>query len=198
MLRNRIRRRSVPELNTTSTADISFMLLTFFLVTTSMDNDKGLVFRLPPPSHDTEVRVDDVKRRNVMMVEIDAGDRITCDGDAVTADELRCKVKDFVENKADSPQMPEKVRRDIHGLGVCSITANHLISVHADRNTSYDAYFAVQNAIAAAYNELRDELALAKFGHSYKECGPAERAALAEYYPQRVSELEIDGKGGER
>lgn len=168
--------RRIPELNTTSTADISFMLLTFFLVTSSMDSDKGLVRQLPPApqrqeNEEREVRID---RENVMSVALDAGDKLTCDGKNVTLAQLKAKVMAFVQSKPTT----------------------HVIAVKADPNTSYDAYFKMQNAIVAAYNRLRDKQARHSFGHSYAECNDEERTTVAKQLPQRISEAEPDEEGG--
>lgn len=184
------RRRRVPMLNTTSTADISFMLLTFFLVTTSMDSDKGLARQLPPPPQPNEEREVNVNQRNVLNVSLDADDRLTCDGKPVTLAQLKAQVMDFVENRNNLPTLPEKQTVQISLLGPCSITSRHVISVQADAQTSYDAYFNMQNTIVAAYNQLRDQLARRRFGHSLGECRQAEREAVAQYYPQRISEAE--------
>lgn len=197
MLKNRNNRHRVPALNTTSTADISFMLLTFFLVTTSMDTDKGLVSQLPPPSQANEAKEAEVEQRNVMNVAIDANDKLTCDGKPITHEGLKAKVMAFVENKSNSPLLPEKYYRNIPLLGKQMVTGKHVIFIQADSNTSYNAYFAMQNAIISAYNELRDKLAKAKFSHSYKECTQEERDAVAKCYPQRISEADqMTGKGG--
>lgn len=190
---NRRRRHGFPQLNTTSTADISFMLLTFFLVTTSMDTDKGLQRQLPPMPEQQEEREVSVKERNVMNVSIDDNDILRCDGKVVGVGELTAKVEAFVANKSNSATMPEKSVRDIPPLGRCQVADKHVISVKASANASYDAYFHMQNAIVAAYNHLRNQLAQSRFGHSYGECSPEERAAIAKCYPERISEAEPDG-----
>lgn len=189
---SRRKRQSFPQLNTTSTADISFMLLTFFLVTTSMDTDKGLARRLPPPPQQEEVREVSVNQRNVLRISIDEGDAVSCDGKAVGFGELTSKVEAFVENKGGKADKPEKHVRDIPLLGRCSITDKHMISVKVADNASYDTYFKTQNAIVKAYNRLRDKLAKERFGHPLSQCTPEEKEAVSAYYPQRISEAEPD------
>lgn len=198
MLRERKRKHRVPELNTTSTADISFMLLTFFLVTTSMDSDNGIHRQLPPMPQEKQEEVAEAKRRDVLVVSIDADNRITCNGEEVAAGGLRAKVAEFVENPKGLATLPEKLPRDIPLLGQCAVTANHQIFIQADRAATYDAYFCVQDAIMAAYGGLRDRLARQRFGHGYAECSEAERQAVAAYYPMRLSEGEIEEEGGGR
>ena len=128
----RRKHRDVPELNTTSTADISFMLLVFFLVTSSMDSDKGLG-RMLPPMDDQPQEVQDIHRSNVLQVRIDGHDSLFCDDRAVTLAELQQQVKSFVASRQ---------------------TDRYVVAVETDRKTSYNAYFEMQNAIVAAYKKL--------------------------------------------
>lgn len=190
--------RRTPSLNTTSTSDISFMLLIFFLVTTSIDSEKGLSRRLPPPPEDASPTELTVEKRNTLVVTVDGDNRVTCEGSVVSLQELKARVEAFVENKGNDPALPEKRVRDIPLLGQCAVTDNHVISLEVDRRATYDAYFHTQEAIVAAYNALRDRLSRERFGHSYSECSKEEQAALAVYYPQRISETEPEpqAKGG--
>ena len=126
------RHRDVPELNTTSTADISFMLLVFFLVTSSMTSDKGLGRKLPPvDEHQQEQR--DISRSNVLQVRIDADDVLYCDDRKVTLPELQQQAESFLASR---------------------MTDQYVITVETNRQTSYNAYFEMQNAIVAAYRKL--------------------------------------------
>ena len=182
------RRRKIPELNTTSTADISFMLLIFFLVTSSMDTDLGLPRQLPPPPDEQVEQELTVKERNVLQIEIDAHDRLTCGGEPVSTGELTDRIARFVANEQDDPTMPEKSRREVNLLGLVEVSDRHVIAIQVDRETTYDAYFQMQNAIARAYARLRNQLALQHFGHPLRQCSPDEQAALAIVCPQRISE----------
>ena len=182
------RHREVPGLNTTSTADISFMLLVFFLVTSSMDTDKGLMRQLPNPEDETTQQEVEVKRRNVMELELDAADRLTCNGEALSLQELTRRVEEFVANTADDPALPEKSEREVHLMGRCRVSDRHVITVKADRLTTYDAYFEMQNAIVRAYNNLRNRLAKSRFGRAYAHCSQEQRDAIQLVYPQRISE----------
>ena len=91
MFRKRYRQQ-IPELNTTSTADISFMLLIFFLVTSSMDTEKGLLRQMAPPPLEHE-QPKDINRDNVMQVKLDANNQLTCDGKTVTYQQLTAEVR---------------------------------------------------------------------------------------------------------
>ena len=164
MFRKRYRQQ-IPELNTTSTADISFMLLIFFLVTSSMDTDKGLLRQMAPLPVEHQ-QPQDVNKDLVMRVELDAHDQLTCDGKPATLQELSEAV-------------------------VSMATVNrteHIVSVQADRETTYEAYFRMQDAIVGAYHRLREQYAQKHYGKSYQKLTADERSLVNDYYPQRISE----------
>ena len=190
--------RKVPEINSSSTADIAFLLLIFFLITTSMDTDRGLARRLPPPPENKDQKQDDiiVKERNVLQVRLNKDDQLMCGQDYIDIKQLKEKAKEFIVNPYDDEKLPEKHRKNIPLLGDCMITEKHVISVQNDVGTSYKAYIDVQNELVAAYNELRDELGKAKFGKTYAQCDEDEQKAIREYYPQKISEAEPKKYGG--
>ena len=192
----RRRRKEVPGLNTTSTADISFMLLVFFLVTSSMDTDKGLPRQLPPPEDNTQEEEVEIKQRNVLELELDADDRLTLNGEPADYDELTRRVAEFVANKNDDPSLPEKSEREVHLFGRIRVSDRHVITVKTNRNTTYNAYFEMQNAIVRGYYQLRNELAKRQFGHGYAYCSQEQRDAIALVYPQRISEAMPAGEEG--
>ena len=195
------KKKKMPGLNTSSTADISFMLLIFFLVTTSMDTDMGLARRLPqPPDKEHEQAQIVIHERDIMCVRINSqGFLWVSDGNgsgyAELAD-LRARAKAFIANEQNLPKFPERVAKNIDLLGMCYITENHVISVQTDRGTPYDVYFTVQNELVAAYNELRNELAKSKFHREYAALTEEQKAAIRAYYPQRISEAEPKNYGG--
>lgn len=174
------------------------MLLIFFLVTTSMDSDKGLMRRLPPPP--TRIEMErakmNVKERNVMKIRVNDKNQLICGKDYIALSELKDRVKNFVANTQNSPDFPEKHLKNIDLLGRCMVTDKHIISVQCDRNTSYNAYFEVQNEIVRAYNELRNELAMARFGKAFSQCSASQQDAVRAYYPQNISEAEPNDNGG--
>lgn len=189
--------KKVPGLNTSSTADISFMLLIFFLVTTSMDTDMGLARRLPPPPEkDQEEAEIDVKERNVLNVRLNAAGNLMVNHDFMDIKQLRARAKEFIKNENNLPSLPEKHMKNIELLGQCAVTDKHVISVQTDRGTSYNIYFQVQNELVAAYNELRDELSKAKFNKPYAALTDEQQEAIRAYYPQKISEAEPKNYGG--
>lgn len=192
-------RRKVPEINSSSTADIAFLLLIFFLMTTSMDTDRGLARRLPEPvpaGQPTESLK--LKERNVLPVDLDGHDEVRCAGQRVSLDELRLRAKEFIANPANSSELPEKVAVAVPYFGTLPVTKHHVISLYYDRRASYQAYIAVQDALVAAYAELRDELARRKWQKSYAELSPEQKRAVRQVYPQKISEKQAGEEGGTR
>ena len=193
------KKRSMPGINSSSTADIAFMLLIFFLTTTSMDTDRGLARRLPQPPDPNQKQQDNiiVKERNVLQVRINKDDQLMVGSEYMDIKQLRAKAKEFVSNPSDDANLPEKHLKNIPLLGGdCMITEKHVISVQNDVGTSYQAYIDVQNELVAAYNELRNELAEEKFGKAYAECSEDEQKAIRDFYPQKISEAEPKKYGG--
>lgn len=191
-------KRNVPQINATSTADIAFMLLIFFLITTSMDTDRGLARRLPPPPENKEQEKSDiiVKERNVLQVKLNKDDQLMVGGEWSDIKQLRDKAKEFIANPNNDENLPEKHAKHLPLFGDVMITEKHVISVQNDVGTSYEAYLQVQNELVAAYNELRDELAKSQFGKSLAECSEEEKDAITQYYPQKISEAEPKKYGG--
>jgi biopolymer transport protein ExbD len=185
-------KRSVPEINSSSTADIAFLLLIFFLITTSMDTDRGLTRRLPPPPEQDKKNdeTDKVKERNILMIFLNYQDQLMCGPEYLNVSQLRERAKDFIANPTDDSSKPERVEKDIPMLGKMMVTEKHVISLRCDRTTSYKSYIAVQNELVAAYNELRDELAENKWHKKYAALDEEQQKAIREVYPQRISEAE--------
>ena len=173
------------------------MLLIFFLVTSSMDTDKGLPRQLPPAPDETQTQELVVKERNVLVVELDDNDRLTIGGEPATPEQLTERIVQFVANEQNDPSLPEMSTRELHLLGRHLVSDRHVISIQASRKTSYDAYFQMQNAIVAGYQQLRDKQARSSFGHSYARCSQEEREVIGLIYPQRISEATPKEEGGQ-
>lgn len=185
-------KRKCPEVNSSSTADIAFLLLIFFLITTSMDTDRGLTRQLPPPPEQNQKDNDDVKlkARNVLTVFLNLNDQLMCGDEYVNVDQLRDKAKEFIANPSNDEAKPEKHAKDVEFFGNVMITSKHVISLRCDRGSSYQAYLSVQNELVAAYNELRDELAQEKWQKNYADLNEDQQKAIREIYPQKISEAE--------
>lgn len=190
------KKRKVPGLNSSSTADISFILLIFFLITTSMDTDQGLARTLPRPPEDEEQNNEiKVKERNILNIRINKDDYIMIttlsNEDYIkSVSEITERAKKFILNEENDPNLPEVVEKDVDLLGKVRTTPHHVISVQTDRGTSYGVYFQVQDALVKAYNELRDELSKSKFSCTYAQCSDKQKEAIREAIPLKISEAE--------
>ncbi len=196
-------KKKVPGLNGSSMADISFIMLIFFLVTTSMDTDRGLHVRLPNPPEENQQDPPKVKERNTMVVTVNMHNDImakvgSSEHKLVDLSEIRQLAKDFIANKDNNPNLPELHAVELPApFGVQNITKNHVISFVTDRATSYDLYFQIENELYGAYNELRDELAKKTFGYGYANCNEDQQLAVRQYYKCMISEAEPKSYGNQ-
>ena len=182
--------KKTPEINSSSTADIAFLLLCYFLMTTTMNQDMGLNRRLPPmPDKNQKVEDQKVNRRNIIIVKINSADRLLAGSEPIHVSQLRDKVKEFLTNPANNPELPEKSEIDIEGYGPCMVSKG-VISLQNDRGTSYQAYISVQNELVAAINELRDEWAMANYGSKYANLDEEKQNVVRKAIPQNISEAE--------
>lgn len=189
--------RKLSEINSSSMADISFLLLIFFLVTTSMDISTGLTRRLPPPLPPDQKPQDvDIKRRNIFVVKINSLNQLLVQGEEMQIQDLKEKAKEFIKNENNRSHLPEKFTDDMGSLGVMEYTRDHVISVQNDVDTQYQAYIDVQNELVAAYNELRDELSMEKLGKKFHELEEDQQKDVQKVYPQKISEAEPKNYGG--
>ena len=172
-------RRSRPEVNASSMADIAFLLLVFFLVTTEITEESGVLVRLPPYEPDTELPP--FAPRNVFRVLVNGDDALLVRGESAPLAALRGRVKDFVANPAGDPALARSPRRAV-------------VSLQTDRRTSYRRYLGVFNELQAAYRELWDAEARRRFGVTAYEALDAERRrAIRGVIPQVISEAEPYG-----
>lgn len=184
-------KRKVPDINSSSTADIAFLLLIFFLITTSMDTDRGLARRLPEPPQENQKKDDiKLKERNVLPIFLNFQDALMVGNDYLNVEQLRERAKEFIANPNNEETLPEKVTEEVEFFGSVQITKKHVISLRCDRGSSYKAYIAVQNELVAAYNELRNELAQEKWGKNYADLDEDQQKAVRKIYPQVISEAE--------
>ncbi len=190
-------RRSTPEVNAGSMADIAFLLLIFFLMTTTMATDSGLTRLLPPPIPADQKPEDTppIKERNVFSVLINSKNQLLVEGEYLDVKDLKRKAKEFIENPNNLAHLPEKKDTDIQFFGSYSV-GKGIISLQNDRGTQYQAYIHVQNELQAAYNELRDELAQKKWNRQFAELSDEQKEAIKDIYPQRISEAEPKNVGG--
>jgi biopolymer transport protein ExbD len=190
--------RMSPEINAGSMADIAFLLLIFFLVTTTMDVDTGLRRLLPPPVNPNQPPPPPVRERNVIPVLVDMNDRLLVRGELSTIRDLRERTRNYLLNPTNDPTMPERYIKNVENLGEVE-TSRGVISLQNDRGTSYEMYVAVQNELAAAINDIRDELTRERFGMRFNQLtDPDLVRAIREAVPMAISEAEPKDIGGRR
>ena len=206
-------KRKVPGINASSTADISFILLIFFLVVTSMNSSTGLNVRLPEPPEDEDLQnPPKIKKRNSLIVLVNMDNRIMItQGEKapyeIAVEDLRQLVKEFISNDENRADYPEKHAEDVvyedggeervlPSGRQQNITSKHVISLQTDRGTSYNTYFEVSNELYRAYDELRDELAMKEFGKPYSKLEDWQQMLCRLYYKTMISEAEPRSIGG--
>ena len=185
--------KKIPQINASSMADISFLLLIFFLVTTSMDVNQGLARRLPAPiPPDQKIEDKDINKRN-----INSANQLMVQGQLMDVKQLRERAKEFIKNESNADYYPKLFEEDFGApFGVIKYTKDHVISVQNDVDTQYQAYLDVQNELVAAYNELREECAQKYFHKGYNELDEDQQKQIQKIYPQKISEAEPKNYGG--
>lgn len=192
------KKRKVPGINGSSTADIAFILLIFFLITTSMDTDKGLKRRLPPMMPKEEQQKEDIEinERNILQLLVNRNDQIAISRDEsieyVSLENLKDRVKQFIVNPNDDPKLPEKEERFIEGLGNRNVTtSSYAISLKNEVETSYQMYINVQNEMIKAYKEVWDEFAQKEFGRKYEQLPTEQQKCIVDMYPMHITETPL-------
>ena len=192
------KKRKAPSINSSSSADLAFTLLIFFLVVTSMDTDEGLTRLLPRWTE--EQTNQDIKKRNILNVLVNANNDLMVADDFGKVEDLCEIAKNFIKAEGDfagdrGPEYiqvnPEKSPELVQFFGADTKTPkNHVISLQSDYGTSYEMYIKVQNELVAAYNQLREELSQQKFNKPYNEedLSKEQMQAIKDYYPMNISE----------
>lgn len=188
------RKKNIPEINASSQADIAFTVLIFFLVVSTMDVDTGLV-RVLPPMADPNMKQEDikVKERNLLLVFVSGSGNLMAGGKVVTIEALRDRAKEFILNPTNAGNLPEKKNTVIDmpdGSKWTYPVSEGVISLQNTRDTSYERYIEVQNALTRAYNEVRDDLAMSKFGKKLNDLSEEEQKVITKAIPMKISEAE--------
>jgi len=208
--------KKVPEINSTSTADIAFMLLIFFIVSTTMSIDSGITRKLPPLSEEQQETPDEVKERNVFIVLLNRNNDLFVEKGPLDVNELKDKTIEFITNPLRADHLPEMVllstKRDkaldkndkakareyqkaIDVLGDQWVSKG-VVSLQNDRSTKYEAYIKVQDELMRAFNELQNGLAKEKLGKEYDDLSTEEQDLIQLVYPLAISEAEPATIGG--
>ena len=178
------KKRGAPDINASSMADIAFLLLIFFLVTTTIDVERGITVRLPEWSEKPPEEIN-LKKRNVFSVLVNAQNQLLVRNEPAKIEELRDRAKEFIMNPNSNPELAEAPNSAI-------------ISLKNDRGTKYGIYIEVYNELKAAYNELWDEESMNLFGVHYSdELANAKKDKIKEKIPFVLSEAEPTAFGEE-
>ncbi|AUP78962.1 ExbD/TolR family protein [Flavivirga eckloniae] len=193
-------KRAAPEVNAGSMADIAFLLLIFFLVTTTIETDSGINRKLPPMEESEEDVV--IKQRNIFTVLLNGKDQLLVEDELMEVKDLRQAAIEFLDNGGDGSCDYCKGNKD---KSSSDNPDKAIISLKNERETTYKTYIAVQNELVAAYNELRNIRAQGLYGKSFAEMQenykdvnwPGNKERLKEKidkikldYPQKLSEVQ--------
>jgi len=183
-------RRDNPEINAGSMADIAFLLLIFFLVTTTMDVDQGISRKLPE-KQDPNVEPPNIKEKNIFDVLVNRNNEILVQNEYVEIGDIRQMAKDFIDNGGgvDAEGNPCDWCNGAKDPESSDHPKKAVVSIESNRGTSYSTFISVQNELVAAYNELRDEYAKKKFGVLFNELSADRQKKIKDdIYPQIISE----------
>ena len=191
-------KRKVQEINAGSMADIAFLLLIFFLVATTMNTDTGLARMLPPiPPEDQKQEEIKVKERNLFLVLINGSGQIMAGQpgkqEFIELRQLKEKTKEFILNPLSTEDLPEKEEKEFDlpdGSKWVYPVSMGVVSLQTTRDTGYQPYIMVQNELARAFNEIRDEVAIRKFGDKFDSLTPEQRDIITKAVPLKISEAE--------
>ncbi len=199
--------RTTPEINSGSMADVAFLLLIFFLVTTTMSVDSGITRKLPAPTP-PDAPAPQFNERNVFVVLINKDNQIAVKGQLIDVDVIREQVADFFINPSNAENLSEHVniqekldnevdeekkavyKAIIQQIGPHVNISKGVVSLQNDRGTTYGKYIEVQNEIVGAINDLRDQLAKEVWGSEFKDLNEDQQKLVKTIYPFAISEAE--------
>jgi biopolymer transport protein ExbD len=185
----------VPPINSTSSADIAFILLLFFLLTGSLDSKTGIYRRLSPNTSDLILKQKrDIEKRNYITFSIADNNELLLNDESVTLQEIRDVAKTFISNPDNSDVLPEKEMKEIEGLGLVPVASKAVIQLSVSRQAGYQTYISVLNELNGAYYELRNELSHEKLNMAFNNLTEEQQKAIRETYPLRVYEKELQEK----
>ncbi|TSA38310.1 MAG: biopolymer transporter ExbD [Porphyromonadaceae bacterium] len=181
------KKRKFPQIASASLADIAFLLIIFFIVSTTMDVDTG-IYRLLPQWVDN-VEAPKINKRNTFVVLINKNNDLQIGGRFAQISDIKDRLKEFILNPQDNPNLSEKKEEVIEGIGPF-MRSQGIVSLQNDRGTDYGAYMQVQNELVRGINELRDEYAAQRFGMKMNKLSEAQQEAVKKAFPTAISEAE--------
>lgn len=169
-------KRKIQEINAGSMADIAFLLLIFFLVSTTINTDQGIHRKLPPvedkglekPAH----------KNNLLSIVLNGEDELMANNEAIALEDLKAYAIEFISNPERLPSKPASPEKA-------------LLNFQNTRNASYNLYIQVQNELTAAYHELRNEEAISLYSKTYRHLSREEKEVVKKKYPMRMTEATI-------
>jgi len=197
-------KRSAPEVNAGSMADIAFLLLIFFLVTTTIETDSGITRKLPPID-DSQEEPPILKERNIFVVLVNANGDLLVEDEQMEFEDLRPAAIEFLDNGGGKGDEACDYCQGAKDPESSDNPVKAVISLQNDRKTQYGRYIAVQNELVAAYNELRDREANRLYNNDFTDMeadfndpefqGDKDKlkekiGVIKEMYPQKLSEAE--------
>lgn len=176
------RKRETPEIPSASMADIAFLLLIFFMVTTTIDVDTGIGLVLPPPVDPNSPPPPPIKQRNVLRILVNSAGQVLVNDEESSIPMIREIVKKHTTNNGADPRFAES-------------TDKALLSVKVDRQTSYDIFMKVYDEINMGYLELRRSYASQTFGTPYERLSDSQKKATDDKYKKKISFAEPEQSG---
>ena len=166
----KLRKRKIPGINSTSAADLAFLLLVFFLITSSFDSRTGIYRKMmPAETENAQVLKTDIRQQNLLVLTIDSDNRVIHNGEEIPVRQIRELSKTFIAG-SDIPK--------------------HAISLEVSRDARYQIYLSVISELTAAYNELRNQAANTGFNTSFLRLTPEQKDSIRAAYPMHISEGE--------
>lgn len=197
-------KRAAPEVNAGSMADIAFLLLIFFLVTTTIETDRGISRKLPPiPEENIEPPI--IKQKNIFTVIVNRDNKLLVEDELMQLQDLRNAAVEFLDNGGGIGEEACDYCQGPRDPNSSDNPEKAIISLVNDRKTEYRTYISVQNELVAAYNQLRNREAQRLYGMDFLEMEQkyndpnfrGDKETLKEridivqqMYPQKLSEAE--------
>lgn len=174
------RKRTEGEIPAASLADIAFLILIFFLVTTTIDVDTGIGLVLPPPPQKNE-QPPPIHKRNMMKILVRSDGSVLVNDKPANIPDIKKEVMDFVDNHGKDPNLSESPDQAV-------------VSIKSDRQTSYNIFVQVMDEVKGAYNQLRDNLSRREYGVPYDMLpnDGEKQGSIKKAYPEKISEAEPD------
>lgn len=193
-----VNKRKVQEINAGSMADIAFLLLIFFLVATTMNVDTGLARMLPPMPPENQKQEDiKVKERNLFLVLVSGSGNIMVgtpnNQEFTDIRQVKDRTKEFILNPMNDENLPEKIDKEFKladGSTWVFPVSQGVVSIQTTLETDYQTYIMVQNEVTRAFNEVRDEVAMQKFGKKFSDLEKDDRDVLSNAVKMAISEAE--------